>query len=357
VKVSESDVAPVPEKVRGRSSGRAAIAVLALLALAAASAAGVWWWHSRGIEDTDDAFIAGHVTSVSPQVAGRVLEVLVDDNQKVKTGDVLIKLDTAPFEVLVQQARADLSEAERKLQEAQSQHKASLALAEQARADEASAQAQAKNASTDLLRYSQLVKSGAVSQQAEDNAETLARTTGASLQAAQKKAAATEAQAALAQAQIETARAGVDKARAVLDKQLLDLSYTQVKASVGGFVTRKAVEPGDYIQVGQAVMNLVQDDVWVVANFKETQLKGMKPGQKVDVVVDTYPDHTFLGHVDSIQAGTGAAFSLLPPQNASGNYVKVVQRVPVKIVLDLKPDESGMLLAPGMSVVPRVHLH
>lgn len=331
--------------------------VVALLALAGALAAGVWWRHAKGIAETDDAFIAGHVTSVSLQVAGRVLEVVVDDNQEVKAGDTLLKLDTAPFQVAVQQAGADLSEAERKLQEAISQHKAALALADQAKADALSAQAQASNASTDLSRYARLVKSGAVSQQAEDNAETLARTTGASHQAAQKRAAATDAQAALAQTQIETARAGVDKARALLDKALLDLSYTQLKASVDGRVTKKAVEPGDYVQVGQAVMNLVRDDLWVVANFKETQLKGMKPGQKVDITVDAYPDRNFQGHVDSLQAGTGAVFSLLPPQNASGNYVKVVQRVPVKIVFDLKPNQEDLHLAPGMSVVPRVRVH
>lgn len=328
-----------------------------VLALAAVGGGGTWWWKSRAFETTDDAFIAGRVTSVAPQVAGRVLEVLVDDNQKAATGDVLVKLDPATFQVKVDQAQANLNEAEQKLEEARSQHVASLAAVDQAKADEASAQAQAANASTDLTRYNQLVVSGAVSQQARDNADTLSRTTSAAMQAARKRVAAAEAQAALAATQIQTAQAGVEKNKAALEQARLDLSYCEIKAAVAGRVTKKAVEPGDYVQVGQAILSLVQDDLWVVANFKETQLQGMRPGQPVELEVDAYPDHKFHGHVDSLQAGTGAAFSLLPPQNATGNYVKVVQRVPVKIVFDLLPGEAGMHLAPGMSVVPNVRVH
>lgn len=339
------------------SRGRAALALVAVLALAAAGAAGMWWWSGRAVEHTDDAFIAGHVTSVSAQVAGRVVEVAVEDNQQVKAGDVLVRLDTATFQAKVNQSRADLAEAEQKLREARSQHQAAKALAEQARADASAAEAQASNATTDLSRYNRLVSTGAVSQQARDNADTLARTTSSSHQAARKRVAAAEAQAALAEVQIETAAAAVEKYRAALEKDQLDLSYATVTASSDGKVTRKSVEPGDYVQPGQAVLSLVGGDVWVVANFKETQIGRMKPGQHVELVVDAYPGRTFSGRVDSIQAGTGAAFSLLPPQNASGNYVKVVQRVPVKIVFSPLPAEGGLHLAPGMSVVPRVRVH
>ena len=174
--------------------------------------------------------------------------------------------------------------------------------------------------------------------------------------AAHKRVAVAQAQADLAAAQIKTAQAVVERNKAALEQAQLDLSYCDVKAAVSGLVTKKAVEPGDYLQVGQAVLSLVQEDVWVVANFKETQLQGMRPGQKAELELDAYPDHTFHGHVDSLQAGTGAAFSLLPPENATGNYVKVVQRVPVKIVFDLVPADAGMLLAPGMSVFPRVRV-
>jgi membrane fusion protein (multidrug efflux system) len=327
---------------------------LGVLALGALCATGAWWWHARVYETTDNAFITAHVTSVSPQVAGRVLEVLIEDNQKVDAGDVLLRLDKAPFTVKADQARANLNEARQKLEEAGSQYQVALAAADQARADAASAEAQAANAASDLKRYRNLLGSGAVSQQAHDNAETLARTSASALLAAKKRLAAAEAQAGLAEAQILTAQAGVKKSQAALDQALLELSYTETKAQVSGRVTKKAVEPGDYVQTGQAVLGLVQEDVWVVANFKETQLADMRPGQPVSISVDAYPGHEFQGHVDSFQAGTGAAFSLLPAENATGNYVKVVQRVPVKIVLDLTGGETWGLLATGMSVIPQV---
>jgi membrane fusion protein (multidrug efflux system) len=331
----------------------ALIGLIVVLAVAAVSGAGYWWWHSRSFETTDDAFIASHVTAVSPQVGGRVLEVLVKDNQNVKVGDVLIKLDQAPFQVKVDQAQANLNEVEQKLQEARSQHQVALATADQIRADLASAESQAANADMDYKRYKNLVDSGAVSQQAHDNAETQARTSVSALLAAHKRLNAAVAQAELAGTQILTAQAEVEKNRAALNQTLLDLSYTEIKSQVNGSVTKKAVEPGDYVQTGQNVLELVQDDVWVVANFKETQLTDMRPGQPVSMTVDAYPDQEFRGHVESIQAGTGAAFSLLPAENASGNYVKVVQRVPVKIVFDLITGQAWHLET-GMSVVPQV---
>ncbi|MBF0482152.1 MAG: HlyD family secretion protein [Desulfovibrionaceae bacterium] len=339
----------------GRKRSGAPVALIALLAVLAACGAGLWWWRSQGYESTDDAFIAGHVASVSPRVAGRVVETPVDDNQSVPAGGVLVRLDPDTFKVKCNQAEADVSEAEQKLQEARARHLAALASAEQSKADAVAIEAGAANAATDLFRYNHLIDSGAVSQQARDNADTASRTTAATLQAARKRQAAAEAQAAVAAAQVKTAEAGVDKFRAALEQARLELSYTEVKASVAGRVTNKAVEPGDYLQPGQAVMSLVRDDVWVVANFKETQLTRMRPGQSVAIGVDAFPDHEFTGRVESLQAGTGAAFSLLPPQNASGNYVKVVQRVPVKIVFDQPPGEDYHL-APGMSVVPRVRV-
>lgn len=353
---NESDAAVLKPTIRPRKRRGAAVALIIVLAVAAAFGAGLWWWRAQGFETTDDAFITGHVTSVSPQVAGRVISVLVDDDQKTAVGDVLVKLDPDTFRLKVDLAQADLNEARQKHQEARSQHLAALAAADQAKADAASAEARAANSATDLTRYNHLVTSGAVSQQARDNADTTSRTTSATLLAARKHVAAAEAQAALAATQIQTAEAGVEKSKAALEQARLDLSYTEVKAQVDGRVTKKSVEPGDYLQAGQLVLSLVRDDVWVVANFKETQLKAMRPGQPVDISIDAYPDRDFKGHVDSLQAGTGAAFSLLPPQNASGNYVKVVQRVPVKIVFDFQPGEAVPQLAPGMSVVPSVRV-
>jgi membrane fusion protein (multidrug efflux system) len=334
----------------------AATATAALVAVAVLAAAAHWWWRSLAFETTDDAFITGHVSLVSPQVAGRVLTVLVADNQTVAAGDVLVRLDPAVFQAKVEGARADLNEAEQKLQEAKSSRQVALATADQAMADAASAEAQMTNAATDLARYNNLVGSGAVSRQARDNADTLSRTNAAALQAARKRLVAAQAQAALAATQIQTAAAGVEKFRAALEQADLNLSYTEIKAGVSGRVTMKSVEPGDYVQVGQTILDLVEDNLWVVANFKETQLTSMRPGQPVSISVDAYPEHEFNGHVDSVQTGTGAAFSLLPPENATGNYVKVVQRVPVKIVFDQIPNETGMHLATGMSVVPRVRV-
>lgn len=335
---------------------RRSLPKILLLAVAAAGLAygGHWWWAARAFETTDDAFVTGRVTNLAPQVAGRVLEVLVEDNQKVEKGQLLARIDPASFSVKLHQSEADLAEAQQKLAEAQAQHQSALASVEQAKADAASAEAQAANAATDLTRYNQLVQSGAVSQQARDNADTLSRTNAAALLSARKRQLSAQAQADLAATKIQTAQAGVDKARAALDQARLDLSYTEIASPVSARVTKKALEPGDYVQVGQAVMSLVQEDLWVVANFKETQLKGMKPGQPVSIAIDAYPDQAVSGHVESLQAGTGAVFSLLPPQNASGNYVKVVQRVPVKIVFDALPSEAQMHLAPGMSVVPTV---
>ncbi|GAB6038010.1 HlyD family secretion protein [Fundidesulfovibrio butyratiphilus] len=335
---------------------RAMLAFLVLLAGALALGGGLWWSQARAYETTDDAFIAGHVTTVSAQVAGRVAEVLMEDNRRADAGDTLVRLDPDPFRVKLDQAKADLNEAERKLEEARSRSQAARATVEQARADAESAAAQMANAHTDLSRYNRLIATGAVSQQARDNADTLSRTTAAALTSARKRVAAAEAEATLAATQIETSRAGVEKCRASVEQAALDLSYTEVKAHVSGRVTKKSVEPGDYVQPGQTLCSQVRDDVWVVANFKETQLRDMRPGQSVTFTVDAYPDHEFKGHVDSFQAGTGAVFSLLPPQNASGNYVKVVQRVPVKIVFDHKPGEAGLHLAPGMSVSPRVRV-
>lgn len=345
-----------PSAAAPRRRGRKRGALAAMLALSALIYGGIVWWESRAFETTDDAFIAGHVTSVSAQVAGRVLEVRVADNQKAHAGDLLVRLDPATFQAKLDQAQADLNESEQKLQESRSAHAAALAAVEQAGADAASASAQASNAATDLTRYNQLVHSGAVSQQARDNADTLSRTTAASQQASRKRVAAAEAQASLSATQIQTAQAGVEKFKAALEQARLNLTYATVTAQVDGLVTKKSVEPGDYVQVGQPLLSLVQDELWVVANFKETQLKGMRAGQTVDITVDAYPEHEFKGRLESIQAGTGAAFALLPPQNASGNYVKVVQRVPVKIVFESRPADAGLHLALGMSVVPRVRV-
>ena len=254
-------------------------------------------YHGFCYVSTDDAFVEGHVIPISPKVSSHVSKVLVGDNQRVKEGEKLVELDPNDFEVRHQVAKADLE----------------------------AAQAEAEQAKRDLERYTNLSKNNEVSKQQLDQAELRAR----------------------------TADARVSAAAARLRQAELDVSYTKILAPVSGYVTKKAVEEGAFVQIGQALMAIVPDEKWVVANFKETQLTHMRAGQKVKIKIDTYSGKTFKGHVDSIQRGTGSRFSLFPAENATGNFVKVVQRVPVKIVFDEQPDGKKPL-GVGMSVVPEV---
>ena len=255
-----------------------------------------YWLYARSHEWTDDAMIDAHILSVNPKVSGQVARVLVDDNQPVHAGDLLVEIDPQDFQVRLEQARAEL----------------------------AAAQAEAHRAVTDAVRYKQLFEKGQVSRQAYDKSVADADVAKANVTVAEKKAAAAE----------------------------LDLSYTKIASPEAGRVTKRAVEVRSFVQVGQPLMAIVPANVWVTAKFKETQLEHIRPGQAVEIHVDTYSDRSFRGHVDSIQAGAEARFSLLPPENATGNFVKVVQRIPVKIVFD--EPTGDLLLAPGMSVVPTV---
>jgi len=273
----------------------AALAVLVVLVLAG----GVYWWRSGSRVSTDDAFIDGRIVRISAQVAGRVAKLAVTDNQWVKAGDLLVQLDDREY-----RAQADQAEAETR-----------------------AAEVAAENAATDARRAEQLFARQLIARQALDTAQAAARMRAAEAEAARKRGA----------------------------EAALKLSYTRIMVTEAGRVTRRAVEEGAYVQVGQMLMSVVPNDFWVIANFKETQLAQIRPGQPAEIKVDAYPGLTLRGRVDSVQAGTGSRFSLLPPENATGNYVKVVQRVPVKIVLDELPPEPQRL-GPGMSVVPTVRV-
>jgi membrane fusion protein (multidrug efflux system) len=340
-----------------RAPKRRPTAVLIIVALVVASGLAfgvVELVRSAGVESTDDAFIDADIVRAAPQVAGRVVEVDVEDNHMVAKGDVLLRIDRRDYDVQVRDAEAGLAEARGKFDQAKAQLAVTAADADQADAQVDVAQANAINAAADLKRYTRL-EARAISQQMKDSATAAASSTAAQLTAARRKATSARAQVELAKTQITTAAATVDDAQSKLDQAKLNLSYTEVRATLPGRVTRKSVQPGNYVQVGQQVMALVPTDVYVTANFKETQLEHMRPGNEVDVHVDAYPSHEFHGRVDSLQAGTGAAFSLLPPENATGNFVKVVQRVPVKIKLDA-PADPAYLLAPGMSAEPDVRV-
>ncbi len=257
------------------------------------------------------------------------------------------------YEIAVAQARAGPGQLpEGQLAQAQAQITVDEAKAEQQQAAVQAAEAQAVQAAADLKRYDS-VESRAISASAKDLAAAQAQTTAASVEVSRNQAKAAVAQAELSRKSELVAEARVKQSQAQLAQAELNLSYTAVAAPMTGRVTQRTVESGNYVQTGQALLALVPEQMWVVANFKETQLKNMRPGQPATIEVDAYPGRTFKAHVDSIQAGTGARFGLLPPENAVGNYVKVVQRVPVKIVLD-EPMDPQLDISPGMSVSPSV---
>ena len=406
---------PFPESVPPpeRPVRRHRLLLWVLLIGGIATAAGFWlWWHSRNRESTDDATVDGHLVPVSARISGRVQQVLVDDNQFVKQGQIIVQLDPTDFQARVQEMQARLSaaianaraaeaavplargtttsetsSAAANLAAAEEQARAARIEAEQAatsevRAAEANvAQAEANNrkAQADLERMRPLAAKEEISRQQFDaflaaaqvaeaqwnnarqqliSARQAAERAHAAAQAAVSKVNQARAQLRQSQAgqrqiqvtaaQAKSARAAIEQARANLHTALLNLSYTQITASVAGNVTNKQVEPGQFVQPGQALLSLVPlYNVWVTANFKETQLAHVRAGQRAEVHVDTY-GKTIIGRVDSIAGATGAITSLLPPENASGNFVKVVQRIPVKIVFDRIP--PGIVLRPGMNV-------
>lgn len=339
----------------GAAKKRLPRTLAAIAAVAVAAATGVYYFqYVLPFESTDDAFVEGHVTAVASQVSGRVAELFTKDNQEVNKGDLLLQIDSRDYEARLAQAQADLTAAKSQLEESRAQFAAAVATEQESIANLAAVEARANYAMTNLARLQSIGISG-VSQDQIDAAETQVRSTTADVMVARNKIDAASSQARLCLAKVDTAKANIAQSEAAVRQAELNLSYTKVTAPDAGRVTRRVVEQGNYIQPGQSLLAIVPKNIWVVANFKETQLRHMRPGQLVAVEVDAYPQFKFKGHVDSIQNGAGARFSLFPPENATGNYIKVVQRVPVKIVLDDSP-ESGLALGPGMSVVPKVRV-
>lgn len=362
------------------------------------------WRYLGSYESTDDAQIDGHVNSVSARISGHVSRLNVDDNQYVEKGTVLVEIDPADYEVAAAQARAERADAqaqasaaginvpitsvntESQVSGAQaevSSAQAGIAAARQqfeaAKSQVAQADANNTKAQNDLARYKQLIDKQEISQQQYDQAVASAQAAFATLQAARATADAAAAQIRQAQSKLQqagadlrtadtapqqmrvtqaralSAKANAEQKKAQLDQAELNLQYTKILAPVNGIVSNRTVEVGQNVQPGQEMMKVIpvdDGDLWVTANFKETQLRNIRPGQAVDISVDAN-GKTYKGKVDSIAGASGARFSLLPPENATGNYVKVVQRLPVKIVFN--PGETkGRELRPGMSVTPKV---
>ena len=304
---------------------------------------------------------------MAPKVAGQVARVLVNDNQPVSKGDLVVVLDDRDFAATTSQKAAALDSARAKAGAVQASIDQQIAhvnaLQATVESDQAAAEAsraQADKAAKDFGRTQDLFRTRVVSAQDLDAARAAKDSAQAQLQANLKKVASDQAQVAEARATVNTflallrsAQAQIEEAAANLQTAQLNESYAEIRAPEAGRVTQKAVEPGNYVQTGQTLFALVPANVWVTANYKENQIGRMRPGQPVEIAVDALQGQAFRGRIDSLQAGSGARFSLLPPENATGNYVKVVQRVPVKIVFDRLP-QAGLPLGPGESVVPTV---
>ncbi len=328
--------------------------VLALLVAAGALAGGyIWWSQYSAYETTDDAFIDARFFTVSPQVAGYIEDVPVTDNEEVKAGATLAVIDNRIYEAALASAEAALGQAEAAIPNIDAQTAAQQAQITQAQAQIQDAEAALKFAEQQNNRAQQLVRTGAGTVQTAQQTHSQLLEAQATTDRAKAALVAAQKQLAALHAQRVSAEASVKQARAVRNQARLNVGYTVVKADQAGRVTELTAAKGQYVQAGQSLMVIVPQPVWVTANFRETQISYMHQGQPVDIHVDAYPNRAFKGHVDSIQSGSGTAFSLLPAENATGNFVKVVQRVPVKIDFDKTPD---VILGPGMSVEPWVRL-
>ncbi len=331
-----------PVKGNGSNGKKKKIAIIILAILLVAGAATLYFYlkYKATHISTDDAFVDGRVHSVAPKISGTVKAVYVNDNQMVKKGDLLIEIEPADYEARTNEALSSANAERAKLDE-------NRALAKAARAQLELQESNLQQAKIDLTRADALVEKGAISKERYDKTKTGYDVALAEVKAARERMIQNESSIATQSAKV---RAGEAK----LKTEQLNLGYTHIYAPADGLITKKNVEVGNQVQPGQPLMTVVAlDDIWITANYKETQLKKVRAGQRVDIEVDTYSGETFHGKVDSIMAGTGSVFSLFPPENATGNYVKIVQRIPVKIILDKNADKAHVLRV-GMSVVPTI---
>jgi len=322
-----------PQKPAPKSSRRTVFMIMGVILAGLLVFGARKWWFARSHVSTDNAQVDGHIIPVLPKVGGYVAEVRVDENHTVKAGDTLVVLDDRDYRARLAQTEADLA--------ALLATVSSRTRVGQAEAAVAQAQANAVKAIADLARIEPLALQNVVSQQ--------------QLDAARAAATAAQAQLASAQAALVGADARVAAARASRDQAALQLSYTRLTAPSNGVVSKKTVEIGQLVQPGQPLMSVVPlEDVWVTANLKETETADVTPGDSADITVDAYKGQHFCGHVESLSPATGAKFSLLPPDNATGNFTKVVQRIPVRVRLDCTTVDAAHPLRPGMSVVATI---
>ncbi len=354
------ELSPDEKDEASRKGRRPLVLFIAILVLAGLGLGGVYYWlASRNIEDTDDAYTDGFAVQIAPQVAGRVVSLDITDNQFVRKGQALIHIDPRPFintrdqaQGMLDTAKAQLAGQKLAAEVAQKNFPAALQVAE---ANLAAAKATLAQRQADYARQKSLPRQ-ATTQQEVDSATSNLQNAQAQvllMQARVVQAEPVQQQIGETEKQVGQLQGQVEQAQAQLDQANLNLSYTVVKAPQDGWITRRQVDLGNYVQTGQQILAIVSPDVWVTANFKETQLDLMRTGQSVKITVDAYPDLDLRGHVDSIQLGSGSRFSAFPAENATGNFVKIVQRVPVKIIIDSGLDAT-LPLPLGISVAPRV---
>jgi membrane fusion protein (multidrug efflux system) len=337
VDIDQPNRSALAERLRRWSTSRI---ILAALVAAILSVGGFQLWkYVQSYQDTDDAQVDGYLDPVSSRINGTISAVYVDNNQSVKAGQLLVQLDPRDYQVAVEQARAQLVQAQADVNSARQQYVAAIATVRQAEAQNYLAQRNAQ-------RYTQLIKLKVVSQSEFDQYDATARAQAATVNT-------DEATAASALRTIASREAQVQAAQAALDQAELNLSYTRITAPADGVIGNRSAQLGQRIQPGQSLMALTQEQLWVTANFKETQLARMRPGQAVTIHLDAL-GHDFEGHIDNMPGATGSLYDLLPPENATGNYVKIVQRLPVRIAFDRGQDLTQ--LRPGMSVEPKVWL-
>jgi membrane fusion protein (multidrug efflux system) len=344
-----------PPSLRDRLREHWLLAAVAACVLLVALIGGLAYWLAiRSFETTDDAFVAARSFSVAPKVGGYVTEVPVTDNQHVNAGDLLARIDDRDYKNAVDQAQAQVAVAEANIGNVQAQIDSQHQQIDQAKAALDQAQAQQTFAEQEDARAKELVPRGADTVQHEQQTRSNLQSAQANTSRSRAALIAAELGIKTLEAQLRSAHASLQQAQAQLDQAMLNLQYTRVTAAQSGRVVKLSGAVGTFATAGQSLMMFVPDEVWVVANYKETQLTDMRPGQSVEVRIDAYPGGKLTGRVASVQPGSGTAFSLLPAENATGNFVKVVQRVPVKIVIDDWP--ADLPIGPGMSVVPWVRV-
>jgi membrane fusion protein (multidrug efflux system) len=314
----------------------------------------LYWDYAAHFESTDDAFVAARQFAVAPKVAGYITAVPVTDNQHVAAGDVIARIDERDYRIALEQAQAQVASAQASIENIDAQVAVQRAQINANQAQVEQAQANLVFARQQAARYQALAQKGSGTMEAAQQYASQLHQQEAALKTAQATLAVAQRQVEALDAQRLSAVAGLAQAQAQRDQAQLNLSYTTVSAAQPGRVVNLAAAVGQFAQAGTSVTMFVPDEIWVTANFKETQLVAMHPGQAVALSIDAYPDRALRGHVASIQPGSGTAFSLLPAENATGNYVKIVQRVPVKIIIDDPP--ADVALGPGMSVGPSVRI-